>query len=1369
MKLTKETTKRNSSMKPTLQGIKFIILPIRHFLVLAILLCAASAFAQQLTWDAGSNGTNTGSTVISASGNWDTSTANWNNGVADVAWLQTAGTGTPPYYGAIFDGPDGTNGQYQVNVDAGTIYTTNILINNNGYTLSGSPIWITNNSGITVAAGKTATISNNLANGGNYLGVAVGSGSVLNLYGTYTGAPHMFGAGTVNLGAAWTENNTTEIDCGLLNITTNGSMSTGGNSFYLGYQSGGYDGLSDTVGAVTINGGSLTMAGNKLILGRNGGTATFMLQSGIFNFNVNGSGTVVPTSPGNNLISIPNNDTSGDQASFTVSGGTMTMGNSGYFPVIGLLPGGSGSSAIEHAAFTQTGGTIMAWGGITIGETAGTSTAGTVGLTNSGGFLYLGANGIDLFANHPPNTSVTFSGGTVGALASWSSLAAIELETNGGNVTFQTMDNNGAPWNISLSGALSGPGGFYETGGGILTLSSSNTFSGDIVVSNGTLSIATSPLPTNGPVTLDGSAGSPVLSMQSSPGQYWTIGTLTCQNGTPTADFQFGTLTPSTTVAPIQVNGDLDFTAAPNVTVEGSALSPGTYPLITYTGNLNGTQPTIVSLPGYASGHLSSSGKTLSLVITTGSTPAYFWAVGSSAWDFTSSNWKGAGTKYEDGNAVIFDDSASGTSPITVALNTVVNPSSVTFNNSAKQYIIKGTGSIGNGNSASVSLLGNGTVTLGNTNTYAGGTTLSAGQLNINNGGDNSGLDSAIGTGTLTIGAGTAIDNTSGTNVTLVPSISENWNGNFTYVGASNSFNTGPGSVTLDANVNLTVNSNDFIVEDPITDNGANYSLSKSGNGVLTLSNNNSFGGSFSLVSGEVALGNSGALGTGIATLTGGSLDNVSGAPLTLQTTGYHWSGGFSYLGTTTNELDLGSGPITANIGGNTTLNIVSNTFETDGAITCGNDWIIKTGNGTWICGGGGSLQATVTGGMLVMQSASPTIAGDGAIPGGYSLVVESKALVLDNGGGAPQISTGSAILLTLGGILDLNGNSETPDAITMDTGGTVRNGTIATAATLSTANGAAFTLGDATCQFYVASNSTLTIDASITGTGGMTVSGLGELDLTGTNDYTGETIIQSAALGLQGLGSIGNSAVIYLANSSAALDLSQSSFLDLNDNPELTLTNGQTLSGFGIVTGLVATISGTTLAPGSATNVGTLTVTPQAGGTGDVSILNGTLLLSLNRTNAQTSSSVVFAGGNTVTYGGTLSVTNIGPALQVGDVFHLFPSAVTTFASIQLPTTDASGTTYTWNNNVADNGSVTVATVTAPINPNAGPIQFSRSGATLSLSWPTNAGWILQTNSVSLTNTNAWQPYQGSSSVTNENINIDPHQTNVFFRLVHP
>jgi hypothetical protein len=64
----------------------------------------------------------------------------------------------------------------------------------------------------------------------------------------------------------------------------------------------------------------------------------------------------------------------------------------------------------------------------------------------------------------------------------------------------------------------------------------------------------------------------------------------------------------------------------------------------------------------------------------------------------------------------------------------------------------------------------------------------------------------------------------------------------------------------------------------------------------------------------------------------------------------------------------------------------------------------------------------------------------------------------------------------------------------------------------------------------------------------------------------------------------------------------------------------------------------------------------------------------------------------------------------------------------------------------------------------------FNVSGNTLALSWPaTHLGWIAQSNSISLVNSNSWFDIAGSAAVTNLNIVINPAQPNVFYRLRHP
>ena len=114
-------------------------------------------------------------------------------------------------------------------------------------------------------------------------------------------------------------------------------------------------------------------------------------------------------------------------------------------------------------------------------------------------------------------------------------------------------------------------------------------------------------------------------------------------------------------------------------------------------------------------------------------------------WDTTNQNWNnGSPANYSDGANVLFNDTNN--LHYAVTLNTVVSPASVTVNNSAGNYTISGTGSIAG--TGSLTKSGTGTLTLSTANTYSGGTTVSAGVLEII---PTSATTSALPAGTVTI------------------------------------------------------------------------------------------------------------------------------------------------------------------------------------------------------------------------------------------------------------------------------------------------------------------------------------------------------------------------------------------------------------------------------------------------------------------------------------------------------------------------------------------------------------------------------------------------------------------------------------------
>jgi autotransporter-associated beta strand protein len=271
------------------------------------------------------------------------------------------------------------------------------------------------------------------------------------------------------------------------------------------------------------------------------------------------------------------------------------------------------------------------------------------------------------------------------------------------------------------------------------------------------------------------------------------------------------------------------------------------------------------------------------------------------------------------------------------------------------------------------------------------------------------------------------------------------------------------------------------------------------------------------------------------------------------------------------------------------------------------------------------------------------------------------------------------------------------------------------------------------TTNFNISILEPLRHDGSLgaTADGGLTKYGTGILTLTATNTYTGPTVVNNGTLAVNG--SLGTNAVTVAANA--------------------------TLSGTGTAGTNVTVNAGGTLSPAGPGTIGTLTVA------GNVTLQSGsTNFMELNKSLA-TSDQVraTAATATTITYGGTLSLTNLAGNLAASDTFKLFSATNYSGAfSAITPATPAPGLGWNTNTLVTD-GILRFVTI-------VNSITFSVSGNTLNLSWPADhLGWTLQTNSVSLLATNQWFSYPGSSATTNVSITLDQTTTNVFFRLLSP
>ena len=261
-----------------------------------------------------------------------------------------------------------------------------------------------------------------------------------------------------------------------------------------------------------------------------------------------------------------------------------------------------------------------------------------------------------------------------------------------------------------------------------------------------------------------------------------------------------------------------------------------------------------------------------------------------------------------------------------------------------------------------------------------------------------------------------------------------------------------------------------------------------------------------------------------------------------------------------------------------------------------------------------------------------------------------------------------------------------------------------------------------------------VTFGAVISGAGALVQLGAGTLTLNNANNtYTGVTVVSNGVLRVIGT----------------------------NAATTTVVHNTGTLAGTGTFNGGPVTLDapGTMLAPGAATSVGVLTINSDLN-------FGGNLAFKLNKNVTASNDLVVVSGALNNTGTGTLTVTNVGLNTQVmpGDKFTLFSQAVSGGASLAV-----TGAGSTWSNNLATDGSIIALTTgKLVVNTNRPAMQVSVSPNTLSLAWPTNLGWTLQTNSVGLTATNQWFTYPGSATVTNVSIPASPTATNVFFRLVY-
>jgi autotransporter-associated beta strand protein len=453
-------------------------------------------------------------------------------------------------------------------------------------------------------------------------------------------------------------------------------------------------------------------------------------------------------------------------------------------------------------------------------------------------------------------------------------------------------------------------------------------------------------------------------------------------------------------------------------------------------------------------------------------------------------------------------------------------------------------------------------------------------------------------------------------------------------------------------------------------------SLANSGSGTLTLSGANTYaGGTTATTTSDITsltVANNTALGTGPVVLIGGNqyggtLSVNSGITITNAITMRPSTSGSGRAGIALAANSRLTGPIIVDgvLSGNLAIFPSSANSSSSPAVISGS--ISHTnGNANTVDLRGSGCYGKITGNIAY---GSGTVALVDTTSWELSGANTYGALNVDNA--SATLYCGAANTLSALGVVEDGG-----------VGGTLKLSNLAgTAAYNQTVAGLTQTikvsnsLGTPTLTI---SNNTVNYAATntISGTLSLVKAGTSTQTLCGTNTYTGSTAISSGTLALSGNGRIVNSPGISVG-SSAVFDVS-------GVTGGYALASGQTLSGSGLVNGAITVGAGGTLQPGlGGLDTSTLTV-------------NGTLMLAgkavflLNRTNAQNSTRI--AGISTVTFGGTLTVTNAGPALQLGDTFTLIASTNYTGASFAATNLPALSANLAWNTDaLASAGTISV------------------------------------------------------------------------------
>ncbi|HCB4536219.1 TPA: autotransporter outer membrane beta-barrel domain-containing protein [Salmonella enterica] len=1031
--------------------------------------------------------TNTGSITTTGGGSGDASVYVHGNGDGTV--VNNSGTMSSTVYGVYLDSARSKG--HTLNNQAGGAISANtaVAINGNGNTITNQGKMTGVSDGLLISGNNNiVTTSGGEISGKNGIRVSKGSGNQITaksgskITTTSTGISIAGGNNQVTTesgSAIVAKDNGILINSGANNVTNGGSITATGSSISYGIQyNSGASGTITNTGTITTTGKG---AGDASVYAH-GGAVTInnsgTMDSSVFGVYVTTGHTLNNLAGGsitaNTAVQLNgNNNTlanagaiSGDTNGVTISGSGNTLTSQGK--ITGgtnavLINSGSKNNTITLNTGTEISGSITDDNNsasannnlILDGEgTLGSSISGLNSVTSSGDWTLSGAT---MNLSGTTNSALWVKSGTLivnGAMtakgATVDSGTTLQIGNGGtlGAFNGDIVDNGTLTFNRSDATAygsvISGSGNVVKQGGGELTLSNNNSYSGGTTIAEGTLTataggaLGSGNIDNRAYLKLDAASASDpfiVADLTTHSGATVEIGagstlqanTLTQQDGsTLTADLTEtsgpviraknvnldGTLNVASPASqePIRSTDDLISLALiesdnaisgdfGDITINGNAMNPDAFITVVGQKNVNDTHYDLVetltwyadrdnaAIDAHGTFNLADADDSFTVNTVLENVDA------NSGWNGQSLTKTGAGTLILNaentytGSTTISEGTLIATNVEALGTGNVTDNATLEMNTGGDfDNAISGSGQVVKS--------GDETLTLSGANSYTGGTTISGGTLVASN-------VEALGTGditdnaTLELNTGGDFDNVisgSGQVVksgdkTLTLSGANSYTGGTTISGgtlvASNVEALGSGDVTDNATLELNT-SGDFA-----NNIGGTGSVVKSGDKTLTLSGANSYTGGTIISGGTLVATNVDALGTG---------DVIDNATLELNTGG-----------------------------------------DFDNAIS-GSGQVVKSGDDTLALSGANSYSGatTISGGTLI--AANVNALGTGAIDNRASLLLDASGqfTVTDlttESGGNTEIGAGSTLQATTltqksDSTLTINLDSNTADPV---------------------------------------------------------------------------------------------------------------------------------------------------------------------------------------------------------------------------------------------------------------------------------------------------------------------------------------------------